>query len=33
MAEETKRELRNCFVNDIEKLGAVINRDLSHWLV
>jgi len=33
IADETKRELRNCFVNDIEKLGALINRDLGHWLV
>jgi len=30
--EETKRDLRNCFAEDIQNLGALLNRDLTHWL-
>jgi hypothetical protein len=30
--EETKRDLRNCFAEDILKLGALLNKDLTHWL-
>jgi hypothetical protein len=32
IGEETKRELRNCFAEDILKLGALLNQDLTHWL-
>jgi hypothetical protein len=32
LEEETKRKLRNCFAEDILKLGVLLNRDLTHWL-
>jgi hypothetical protein len=30
--EATKRELRNCFAEDVLKLGSLLDRDLGHWL-
>jgi Sulfotransferase family len=32
LADDTRSRLRDFYARDIEALGAILNRDLSHWL-